>query len=95
MNPAAQRPGVPDRGVAGENGFDRNPTLKIKPGPTRWIEPVLYGWREVVIATSHSQRLLEYKMARNEFPRPHMYSGRKPFWLASKIREWAERACCQ
>ena len=91
MNRAAQRPGGQDRGVAENHSSDANPTIRFMPRATRWIEPVLFGWPELCLATCHSRRVLEQMISAGQFPRPSRYTGRRPYWLPSVVREWAER----
>jgi predicted DNA-binding transcriptional regulator AlpA len=85
-----QRPGG-SQGIADGHG-NSNPTIRFMPRAVQWVEPIAYGWPQVILATSHSRRVLEGKIASGEFPQPHFRSGRRPYWLKSQLVEWAQKA---
>jgi hypothetical protein len=87
-----QRPGGPDRGVATEHSSEGNPTIRFMPRAVQWVEPIVFGWPQVILATSHSRRVLEGMIATKRFPGPAFRTGRRPYWLKNQLLEWAEKA---
>jgi predicted DNA-binding transcriptional regulator AlpA len=51
---------------------------------------LLWGWAELVEATSIPRRTLEREISAGRFPRPIKRVGRRPFWKPADVIAWAE-----
>lgn len=86
-----QRPLVQAGGEGEHLGTrDANPTIRFRPSAIRAIEPMQFGWPELVIATAMPRRTIEKLISSGEFPRPTRYVGKRPYWLPSVVRQWVE-----
>jgi predicted DNA-binding transcriptional regulator AlpA len=50
---------------------------------------LLWGWRELVLATGINRRTLERELSAGRFPKPTRRVGRRPYWKPSDIARWA------
>jgi hypothetical protein len=54
------------------------------------VEPLLWGWPQLLTRIPASRRVLERELAAGRFPRPIKHIGRRPMWRPADVIRWAE-----
>ena len=91
MNRAVQRPGA-NQGVTENSSSDAQHTIRFTPRAAQWVEPIVLGWPQLILATSHSRRVLEGMMMRASFRGQAFTPGEGPIGCRARSCAWAEKA---
>jgi hypothetical protein len=85
-----ERPQPKAGGAVGDAVRPHHSTAQPGPGQAPIVPRLLWGWPEIIAATSIPRRSLEREIARGGFPKPVRRVGRRPYWKPEDVCRWAQ-----